>query len=127
MVFTGGRTMYKNIMIAIVGISVLASAGCASGPLRRFFRGGACNACQPAMGQTLWGQESSDDSESCPNGVCGQSPESLGGTVLPGPAQSQPAVPNNSGVIYGQPNFDPFYGNQIVTPPANGTALPGPR
>ncbi len=119
--------MKKSIMIAILGIIILATAGCANGPLRRFFHGGACNACQPAMGQTLWGQEASEDTGSCPNGVCGQSPETLNGNNAPGPAQTQPVGPNNPGVIYGQPNFDPFYGNQIVTPPATGTVLPGPR
>lgn len=119
--------MHKNIMIAVLGLSVLATTGCANGPVRRFFRGGACNACQPAVGQTLWGQDS-DDNSSCPNGVCGQNQETLGGNVLPGPAQSQPGTdPNSSGVIYGQPNFDPFSGGQMVNPPAGGNVLPGPR
>ena len=103
----------------MVGLSIMVTAGCANGPVRRFFtRGAACNSCQPALGQSLWGGNDDDDSP-CSNGVCHGSSQSGSAT--------ESAVPNGSGVIYGQPNFDPFSGGQIVSPPTNSGTLPGPR
>ena len=106
--------MNKSIIIAMLGLSIVVTAGCANGPVRRFFsRGAACNACQPALGQSLWGGE--DDDSPCSNGHC------------PAPDQgADTVIPNTSGGIYGQPNFDPFSGGQIVNPPANIGTLPGP-
>jgi hypothetical protein len=122
--------MHRIITIAILGFTLLTITGCGHGPLRRFFRGGACNACQPAVGQTLWGQDTEQPS-SCPNGMCGktQPAETLSGAAIgsgtPGTIEGTPA---NSGVIYGQPSFDPFSGGQIVNPPASGdSVLPRPR
>jgi hypothetical protein len=114
--------MYRNIMIAILGITVVASAGCANGPLRRFFRGSACNACQPAIGHSLW--KSNDGG--CPNGMCGDAGDAVEG-VAPGPAANQVIDPNApAGSTLNQSTFDPFIGGQIVNPPA-GNLLPGPR
>lgn len=105
--------MRKSITIAILGISTLAATGCANGPIRKFFHGAACNSCQPAMGNTVWGQDESP----CADGQC-PSP------VLPGPAGE--IAPGESGIIYGQ-GYDPFSGSQIVTPPDNTGVLPRPR
>lgn len=99
--------MRKNITIAILGFSILVTTGCANGPIRRFFRGGACNACQPAVGNTVW-----DDESPCADGNCSGS----AGEIAPG----------ESGIIYGQ-GFDPFSGSQIVNPPNNTGVLPGPK
>jgi hypothetical protein len=137
--------MSRNIIVAIIGISILATAGCGHGPIRRFFRGGACNACQPAIGQALWGRSTSGESGSggCANGICGlnQPAETLSGATIGAPAQSIPQVgpattidnaPASSGVIYGQPsfgpqNFDPFSGGQNIGPASGGNILPRPR
>lgn len=106
--------MFKNIIIAMIGISIVASAGCANGPVRRFFsRGAACNACRPALGQSLWGQNADSP---CSNGIC---PD--------GDAIEDGVAPDDAGVLYGQPNFDPFPDGQIVNPAGNSGALPGPR
>ena len=106
--------MNKSLIIAMLGLSIVVTGGCANGPVRRFFsRGAACNTCQPALGQSLWG---ADDDSPCSDGNC-PAHDQDGATV----------VPDNSGGIYGQPNFDPFSGGQIVNPPANSGTLPGPR
>lgn len=109
--------MHKYITIAILGLTITATAGCANGPIRRFFHGAACNSCQPAMGQSLWNNSGGDNA--CGNGRCSSDGQ-------PGSFDDSIA-PETSGTMYGQPGFDPFSGGQIVTPPANTGVLPGPR
>ncbi len=64
--------MNKKITIAILGISLLMTAGCADGPIRRFFRGGACNSCTPWLGNGIFGSKyrNRDDDVSCPGTGC---------------------------------------------------------
>jgi hypothetical protein len=105
--------MHKTLTIAILGLTIVATSGCANGPIRRFFHGAACNSCQPALGQSLWDNDTSPcDQGQCPNGIDNEAFE---------------MAPAGTGVIYGQPTVDPFSGGTIVNPPSNTGVLPGPR
>ncbi|HMO15799.1 MAG TPA: hypothetical protein PKD64_04860 [Pirellulaceae bacterium] len=54
----------KLIMGLILGAIILTQVGCADGPIRRFFRGGSCNSCQPPISHPPYSYGASLDSTS---------------------------------------------------------------
>ena len=63
--------MMKNItFLLVLAALMVASNGCANGPLRNFFRGAPCNTCNPPLGKVFgqgWGGGAVTN---CENGIC---------------------------------------------------------
>ena len=110
----------KRIVISTALAAVLlATSGCANGPIRQWFRGSACNSCNPPVANPFW---RANKATTCPDGTCGtgvfdQNPASIPATQLNGNAPSYGPAPGPatlpSGSLYG--NTDP------VIPPQSGT------
>lgn len=60
--------MKLRLVILLAFLIIFSSSGCANGPFRRFFRGGACNTCNPPFGLFNRRQHTVDN---CESGVCG--------------------------------------------------------
>ena len=109
--------MRSKIWVAILGISLVVLPGCANGPCRQFFRGGACNSCFPWLGRGQKDQCNEYDgvsypgSSDCPNCVNGTTIEGTapeGEFIIPGgtqlgtdPYSGTPVVPGNEGLNSG--------------------------
>ena len=59
----------KLIYLAACAALIVFTSGCANGPIRNFFRGGPCNACQPPVGQPLGC--GTNTAPMCNSGACG--------------------------------------------------------
>ncbi len=106
--------MKNAILFAAVGVMLLATSGCSH--CRHWFRGSACNSCQPPMAQPC----GMNTAGACPDGTCGvgvydQNPASIQGSNFATPNGGVQYY-NESGVETLPPNS--VYGNSnMVTPP----------
>lgn len=61
----------KNVAFLLVLAAVMvASNGCANGPLRNFFRGAPCNTCNPPLGKVFGQGWGGGAVKNCESGVC---------------------------------------------------------
>ena len=112
--------MKNAILIAAVGAMLLATSGCNS--CRHWFRGSACNSCQPPMAQPCGMNTAGPCTDgNCGSGIYGQNPASI--------PVSGFATPNTGIQYYNQsgtetlPSSDVYGNSNMVTPPigpANG-------
>lgn len=111
--------MKNTIILVAIAAMFLATAGCANGPLRRFFRGSACNSCQPPMSAPF----SSNTATGCANGACGtgvydQAPASIPASNLGAP--SAPMQYYNDPSMGGMPPMETYGNTDMITPPQIG-------
>ncbi|HMP80593.1 MAG TPA: hypothetical protein PKD54_14155 [Pirellulaceae bacterium] len=108
--------MRVKLLSMLLALILIGSSGCASGPIGRFFRGGACNTCMPARpGLFNWRGNSAT--------LC-ESPACQGqGHMMDG------SIGDYSGGASSGYGIDPFGSSAPVyapiTPPNTGR-LPGP-
>lgn len=84
--------MKHVVSVLVLGALLVTGNGCANGPLKRFFRGAPCNACNPPLAGGFgqgWGGGSVTN---CDNGVCSTPPATMG-APLPAPATSAAKPP----------------------------------
>ncbi len=130
----GELHMKKAFLVLGLTILTIAPTGCSRGPIRQFFRGSSCNACQPPMGR-FWGANS-NTMTNCEGDNCdvnGAAQGAVGtGTVEAGAMETgyydqglQSLQPGNPNCWQTDPNYNGTLGNAIV-PPSSGP-LPGPN
>lgn len=105
------------LFAALVGL-LLPMAGCANGPVRSWFRGAACNSCQPRLVRPFWRANRAGmcDDGSCSTEVFDSAPASIPADQIDG------AVPyyeggSNTGVL---PSGDVYGNTDMVQPPQIG-------
>lgn len=108
------RIRLLGLVLAVVAVTV---SGCASGPIRGFFRGGACNACAPA--RPGWFQWRGNSATMCESPGC----QGHGQVIESGVSGDY------SGGTSGGYGIDPFGSSAPVygpISPPNSGRLPGP-
>ncbi len=122
--------MKKTLVFLTATAMLIATTGCANGPIRSLFGGKQCNSCNapaadPSMGYGY--NESAYPTGDCPNCVSGQADSPVymnDGTIDPYVQGS-----NYGGATINPPVFDsysnPSFGGTIVPPGSSGT-LPSP-
>ena len=111
--------MKNAILIAAIGAMLLATSGC--GACRNWFRGSACNSCQPPMAQPC----GMNTAGSCMDGNCGTGVDDQNPASIPAAnfGNSMGGVPyyNESGMET-IPSSEVYGNSNMVTPPTIGPA-----
>lgn len=121
--------MKKQMTILLLLSVMLVSSGCANGPFRQFFRGGACNTCNPPAGLFNRRQHTVDN---CSNGVCG-GVTPVDGAMIGGPTFGSGSLnpsqyPTEQYDQYPYPGTGSGFGGSVTpstAPPLPGARMPG--
>ena len=123
--------MKKTLAFLMVAAMLVATTGCANGPIRSLFRGKQCNTCNAPAANPSFGYGYSETAypvgTDCSNCVSGNA----GSPAWIDSGSSDPYVhgSNYGGATINPPVFDsysnPSYGGTIVPPGSSGT-LPDP-
>ena len=105
--------MKQLVLLVAVAAMLAMTSGCANGPMRQWFKGGACNSCQPPCGQPYGC--GTNTATGCESGTCG-APASLPASSFGG------EVPyySDSPEMYGAPAGSSDILSQPTVGPVNG-------
>lgn len=120
--FSKGNVMKNLICLAAAGFLLVSTLGCANGPIRNWFRGSACNTCQPAAQPSFGPGPLGACTDGCPN------PSTLGNPIFQQPT-GQASI---QGDVITNPS-DPYFNSNSTTQnlgyqpsqPALGTGAAG--
>ena len=120
--------MKKFLLSASFAVLLIASTGCADGPVRRMIRNTFCNDCRPPAAPCFQGLPATPNA-SCPTGTCGgannhitsygnQGDPYLDGSNANGATITPPVFDNYGGLNFGGTTGSP--GSNGILPSPNG-------
>lgn len=100
----------KTVCLIASAAIVLLYSGCANGPLRNWYRGAACNTCQPPVGQPIGC--GTNYAPLCNPGTCGSVPANVNPGLETAPVnepylEAPGFIPQTSAPYYSSPSAAP--------------------